>query len=133
MWTIETGPQTPEQDQYAARLFARLDEAIMLKRFEVNIGDWQPTAHDCHANATQIHLHSASYLPVRGWLYFDFGGHLDRVQFLAHSAIRAPDGELWDVTPSHASQEYPFIPAEDSEDEYAARVESGVTRIWHIK
>jgi hypothetical protein len=130
---METPDQTPLQAACAASLLARLDEAVMLRRMEVNIGDWRPIENDCHANASQICLHSPSYLPVRGWLYFDFGGLLDRVQFLAHSAVRAPTGELWDVTPSRASQDYPFITSRLSEDDYVALIEGGVTRLWHIK
>lgn len=132
MWNLDTPAQTPEQNAYAARLFSRLGEAVMLRRMDINIGDWRPVENECHANVSQVYLHSNSYLLVRGWLYFDFGGALDRVQFLAHSAIRAPNGELWDITPSQASQDYPFIAAEEPEEQFAVLVEGGVIRLWHV-
>jgi hypothetical protein len=133
MWKIETPEQTPEQNAYAAILYTRIGEAVMLRRKEIKFDEWRPVENECHANATQIHLQDPSYTPVRGWLFFDFGGYLDRVQFLAHSVVRAPNGELWDITPSRASQDYPFIPAQESEEEFKALVEGGTIRLWHIK
>ena len=56
------------------------------------------------------------------------------MQFLAHSAIQAPDGMLYDITPSNASQQYPFIIAEESEEDYARLVEGeGINCIWYLK
>lgn len=132
MFTFETPTQTLEHNELAALLYSRLNEAVMLKRMDVNIGEWRPSQNECHANVTQIHLHDSSHTPVRGWLYFDFGGALDRVQFLAHSVIRAPNGELWDVTPSMASQEYPFIADDGPEEAFASLVTNGVIRLWHV-
>lgn len=130
---MEIPEQTEAQNAYAAKLFARLGEAVMLQRVEVNLDGWQPRENECHANASEIHLRNSAYVPVRGWLYFDFGNYLDRVQFLAHSAVRTPEGGFCDVTPSRASQDYPFIPAEESEQEFAALIQGGVIRLWHIK
>jgi hypothetical protein len=114
-------------------LFARVHQAAVLNWAEVSIGDWKPQLNECHGNVTELCAHDPSYTPVRGWLYFDFGGLLDCVQFLAHSAVRAPDGKLYDITPAIASQQYPFLAAEESEREYAALIQSGVTELWHIK
>ena len=125
--------QTDAQNAYAAALYARVNEAALLQPAVVEIGDWQPQLNDCHANVTEACAHDPSYLPVRGWLYFDFGGLIDRVQFLAHSAIRAPDGVVYDITPQQASQQYPFLAAVEPEVNYRALVESGVVRLWHIK
>jgi hypothetical protein len=133
MWSIKTPEQTPEQNDYAAKLYARLGEAVVLRRMELEVGGWQPLAKGCHTNATQVHLRDASYAPVRGWLYFDFGGYLDHVQFLAHSVVRAPNGELWDITPVQPAQAYPFILAVESEEDYAALIAGGVVRLWHPK
>ena len=125
--------QTPEQNDYAAKLYARVGEAAVLRRMEVEVGGWQPLANECHSNATQFHLRDASYTPVRGWLYFDFGGCLAHVQFLAHSVVRAPNGELWDITPAQPAQAYPFILAMESEEDYAALIGAGLVRLWHSK
>lgn len=73
------------------------------------------------------------YSPVRGWLYFDFVDLLPFVLFNAHSVVRDPEGSLWDITPAQASQPYPFLMAEESNEEYAALIQSGVSRIRHVK
>ena len=133
MCRIEPPLQTAAQNAYAANLYTRIGEAVMLQRVEVNLGGWRPKENECHLNASEIYHRNAAYEPVRGWLYFDFDGKLDRVQFVSHSAVRTPDGQLCDVTPSNASREYPFIPALETEEEYSALVEGGATRLWHIK
>jgi hypothetical protein len=82
MFGIEIPQQSPELDTYAAALYSRLGEAAFLRRMVVTIGDWKPEPNECHANATTLHLNSPEYTPVRGWLYFDFGGYLPHVKFL---------------------------------------------------
>ena len=133
MFNFDASHQTPAQNEYAASLYARGHEAVILSRAEVVVGDWHPTANDCHGNVTEFCAYDPAYSPVRGWLYFDFGGYLDRVQFLPHSAVRAPDEGLYDITPSQASQQYPFLVADLPEQDYAALITSDVTRLWHIK
>lgn len=69
-------------------------------------------------------------------MYFDLNGMLPFVWFNSHSAVESPDGELFDITPpsNPISQEYPFIRAHETEEEYAALVEGdGVGRIEHYK
>jgi hypothetical protein len=100
---------------------------------EVTIGDWRPEPKACHANVTTVCQSQPDYKPVRGWLYFDFAGALTHVKFLAHSAVRAPNGELWDITPTSVKTRYPFIAATESEDDYAKLVEPGVIELWHRK
>ena len=133
MFQIDTPDQPPKQNAYAARLFARRGEALMLQRVRVNLDGWEPRENECHSNATEIHCRNSAYLPVRGWLYFDFDGLLNKVHFVAHSAVRTPEGQLCDVTPSRASRDYPFIPAEESEEEFAALIEGGNRELWHTK
>src|SRR5258706_13269584 len=102
---------SPEQiTEYAASLFDRCQEGVILSRAEVAMGDWKPQAKLCHENVTAWCESNARYEPSRGWLYFDLGGLLDHVLFIAHSAVRAPDGRLYDITPTDASRQYPFIP-----------------------
>ncbi|MEY8210911.1 MAG: hypothetical protein RPT00_01510, partial [Gammaproteobacteria bacterium] len=70
-----------------------------------------------------------AYTPVRGWLYFDLPG-LPQVKFVSHSVVRAPDNELYDITPSNASKDYPFVEGNLSEEEYADLIGiKGVTEI----
>lgn len=119
---------------YAARLFECVNEATLLKSADVSIGDWSPVENECHGNVTSVCEHESTYTSARGWLYFDFGGSWDRVKFVAHSAIRAPDGTLYNITPSSASQQCPFILAEESEEDFAKLVEvDGIGDLWHFK
>jgi hypothetical protein len=131
--TIHHSTQTVAQNDYASGLYSRIDEAKYVRRVELSIGSWEPPANDCHANATILSRRDSRFFPVRGWLYFDFGGLLEYVIFLAHSVVRVPNGEMWDITPIEGSQEYPFLPATESEKEFAALVQSGVVRLWHRK
>lgn len=85
-------------------------------------GDWEPQPNFCHHNVSIWCQLRPEYIPVSGWLYFDLPG-LNFVKFVAHSAVKAPDGELYDITPSE-TKDYPFIESELSEEEYAELVES---------
>ena len=110
--------------RYGAALYSRIDEAVMLQRARIEGGDWQPEPNKCHHNVTEWCQHNQGYTPVRGWLYFDLAGLTNYVKFVAHSAVRTPEGELSDITPSNASKDYPFIPAVESEHKYAELVEA---------
>ena len=51
--------------------------------------------------------------------------------FLAHSVVRAPDGELYDITPLNTPRQYPFIIAKEPEAEYVSLVEGrGFTNLF---
>jgi hypothetical protein len=119
--------------EYSTRLYERLTEGTIVPPAAVSIGAWTPAPGDCHANVSTWCKNIAEYKAVRGWLYFDLANAMPFVLFNAHSVVRDPSGKLWDITPSQASQPYPFIPAEESEEEYAHLVESGVVRIRHSK
>ena len=115
-----------ELQAYGRRLFERRREGILVRPAAVSIGDWGPSEHECHGNVTTWCQHNPQgHKPVRGWLYFDFGLILPYVRFTAHSVVEQENGELADITPSQASQEYPFIRAEETEDAYAALIADG--------
>ncbi len=119
---------------YGADLYKRRGSRIILQWVDVCIGDWQPEANDCHLNVTTLCESCEEYSPVRGWLYQDLAGVMPYVSFLAHSAVKAPDGKLYEITPSAASQQYPFIIAEEGEEDYATLVErEGVGEIKYCK
>lgn len=125
---------TEELNQIAARLYERRSEGVILEWADVSISDWRPQENECHANATIWCQHNTEHQTVRGWLYFPFEDLLNYVLFNPHSAIRTEDNRLWDITPSKASQQYPFIVAEQSEEEYAALVQGhAISRLVHIK
>lgn len=109
--------------KYAKDLYSRTGSAALLNRAIVHIGDWKPKANMCHHNVTFWCENRHGYEPVRGWLYFDLPG-FPFVKFVAHSAVRTPEGELFDITPSSATQDYPFIESRLSESEYAELVEN---------
>lgn len=110
---------------YGPALAARVGNARMLRRAEIEGGDWQPQPNQCHENATVWCELKEGFAPVRGWLYFDQLGLL-----VAHSAVRAPDGELYDLTPSQASAEYPFLESDLSEEDFAELVEGrGISQL----
>ena len=115
----------PELDvnEYAKALCSRVGDAEMLKRAVIENGDWEPQFNLCHHNVSLWCELNTEYYPVRGWLYFDLPG-INYVKFVAHSAVKAPDGALYDITPTNASQDYPFIESKLSEEEYAELVET---------
>ena len=110
-------------NQYAKGLNSRVGEAVGLKRAVIENGDWVPQPNMCHHNVSIWCEHNPEYQPVRGWLYFALPG-VSYSKFVAHSAVRTPYGELFDITPSSATQDYPFIAGDLSEDEYAQLVEA---------
>lgn len=116
--------------RYATRLYERRDEGTITRFARASIGDWTPSQRNCHENVTMWCTRNPAHRSVRGWLFFDFDWNLDFVRFTAHSVIRNENGELVDITPSLASQPYPFIVATEPELEYAGLVEDhGVTKI----
>jgi len=126
-------PLDSELKLYAERLYNRRTEAVMLQWADVSIDSWRPHKNECHGNVSEVCVHDNRYSPARGWLYFDFNDTLPSVKFVAHSALRDMKGTLYNITPAQVTQQYPFILAEESEEEYASLVESGVTELWHLK
>jgi len=120
--------------EYGAKLYQRRGEGKILKWANVSIGDWKPVPNDCHGNVTTVCSHDDSLTAVRGWFYFDLNDSMPHVLFVAHSAVLTADGNLCDITPATASRQYPFIAAEESEDDYIELVvDQNVSRIEYIK
>lgn len=115
---------------YAKELYSRVGSATLLNRATIAGGDWEPQANMCHHNVTICCELKPEYTPVRGWLYFELPG-ASFVKFVAHSAVRTPDGELYDITPSNASQDYPFVDGGLSEDQYSELVDKNNTTKIH--
>lgn len=117
--------------EYAELIFRDIKKAVVPQRTMVRIGEWQPEPNMCHHNVSIWCENNPEYSPVRGWLYFDLPA-LGYVKFVSHSVVLTPNGELFDITPSNASQDYPFVLSGLSEEEYAALVEgSGISEIVH--
>lgn len=110
-------------EKYARSLVERIDEAVILNRAEIVIGEWEPEANMCHHNVSIWCEHNNEFKPLRGWLYFDLPG-LNYVKFVAHSAVLTPEQEMFDITPSNANKEYRFITSGLIEEKYASLVEA---------
>jgi hypothetical protein len=70
--------------------------------------------HHCHTNADRFVAENEGYRVVSGWLFFDFRpavlmGLEPTIRFTAHSLVQSASGERYEITPSPASQCYPFI------------------------
>ena len=122
-----------EHPEYSSRLVARLDSAVIVPRAEAHIGDWKPVKNDCHANVSTWCKNREGFQAVRGWLYFDLNNVMPIVLFNAHSVVRDEHGQLWDITPTKATDTYPFLIAEESEEAYAKFIEGGAGRLRHRK
>jgi len=119
--------------QYALSLRDRVGDAVVTGRAVIEGGDWQPRQNMCHHNATEWCELKPEFTPVRGWLYFDLPG-LPNVRFVAHSVIRTPSGELSDITPHNATQDYPFLASGLTEEEFAHVVdELGIKELYAPK
>lgn len=122
--TFLTGKRPPEDlEPYVERLYQRRDTSVLLTPATVSDGEWKPLPNECHANVTTFCLSNPKFKIVRGWLYFHLNHELPFERFMAHSAVLSPEGKLYDITPNVMSQQYPFIRAEEGEDEYAALIE----------
>ena len=84
----------PEVDlnTYRTALAAWIGNTRTLKRAVIEGGNWQSQPNRCLENATDWCELKEGFATVRGWRYFDQLGLL-----VAHSVVRAPDGELYDI------------------------------------
>lgn len=116
--------------QYASELYSRVaTDGMILRRKELSgaKSSWVPQPKLCHQNVTTLCETSPWFKPVRGWLCLgDKANGL--VTFLAHSVVMFPDGEMYDITPSNASKDYPFISSGLTDDEYADLIEKNKCR-----
>ena len=122
-----------DSTEYARHLYARRGEATFPRVARVSLGVWRPQPNECHVNVDWWCTHTRGYTPVRGWLYFAYLDLLPHVHFNAHSIVRNPEEELVDITPSQATERYPFILALESEQDYFSLVRGQLTRLEHIK
>ncbi len=120
--------------ELAADLYQRRKEGIVVPLVE-NDGPFQPEHHQCHKNADLWVLNNPGHRAVRGWLVFDFNytscGLIPFVQLQAHWVVESPDGTLLDITPSLASQRYPFVRHPGSEEGFVDLVEGQIVTLYH--
>lgn len=116
-----------EQQALLKGLYRRLAEAVVAPFVGVSIGDWKPSEGLCHHNVTAYVEEDKDCRAVRGWLVFNYNkdtmGLVPVVRFTAHSLVERKDGSLIDITPSRASQRYPFLRHDGTEDEFLRLVQ----------
>ena len=117
-------------------LSERRHEGVVVPFVERSIGSWRPEAGQCHHNADFWVLNNPEYRAVHGWICIDHAegskGIFLYVEFLAHSLVEGPGGELMDITPSQSSQCYPFIRHEGTREDFISLVEGQqITCIRH--
>jgi hypothetical protein len=106
-----------ETKKYIEKLYDRRQGAEVVTRYEMKGGNWQPQLKLCHENVDAYIKNTDGFKAARGWLYFDLQG-FNYVMFVQHSVLESPEGQLMEITPSDASQEYPFIRAYESDEEF---------------
>lgn len=88
---------------------------------------WAPAPCCCHSNVDWWAARHEDFIPVRGWLVFDFSRAstelIDVVRFTAHSVLQGPDEALIDITPTRAKARYPFVLHPGTPDEFGKIVE----------
>jgi hypothetical protein len=108
----------------ARRLYARRQTGIVVPYTMV---DSRHREFDCHQNAGTWARDKSGCKVVHGWMVFDHEktslGLVSLVNFNPHSIIETDDGERYDVTPSQASQRYPFLDHEGDADNFVRIVQ----------
>jgi hypothetical protein len=107
-----------EVEIYVSDLYDRRNEGTIVPLAIMEGGNWQPIANQCHDNVDIYCQHDNKYQPVRGWLFFDYGYLLNTVSFLQHSVLKFPDGKMYDITPTPSFENYPFIIANETDEEF---------------
>jgi len=112
-----------------ASLYARRTEAVIVPYEPQSTTSGSLTEHECHNNVDRWVLENPDHKSVRGWLVFDFNktsqGWWPVCRFTAHSIVETADGRLFDLTPSRASQRYPFLHHQGPDGEFEAIVLAG--------
>lgn len=126
--------QGEEAKSFAAQLYARRDEGVIVTPGRVTIDGWQPVERDCHDNVTRVVNADKRYTAVRGWLYFSYNDATAFVCFNAHSVIEV-NGTLVDITPQQTLDgPYPFIRDGRTDAEFFAFLERhDLSQLYHQK
>lgn len=115
--------------ELAHELYARRHTAVTVPYIANSFSVGLPAEHECHNNCDRYALDNPGFKTVRGWLVFDYNktteGWWPICRFTAHSVLEADDGTLIDITPSQASQRYPFLRHDGPEGQFEAIVLAG--------
>src|SRR5258708_2579607 len=125
--------QSPELDAYAAALYERRNEGVLVPLRKLTVGEWHPLPKAGHKKVSRIVANDMKWNLVRVGMDLDFGVHMPYVKFLAYYGIETPEGILCDITPQQRLQDdYPFIRDLKSEDEYGEFIETyQISELFH--
>lgn len=119
-------PPLPALREYAASVFGRIAEGVIVPRVTLAIDGWAAQPNLCHENVHSLTALNLGYRPVTGWLFFDFQYLFPYVRFTAHSVVENSAGELLDITPLPPQNPnaalYPFIRSGLSHDDFHSAV-----------
>jgi hypothetical protein len=117
--TINQYPK--ELSNYIRYLFDNRENSIIVPAGEIDGGEWQPRLNDCHNNVDRWCAHNKEFKPARGWLFYDLGYEADFVMFQQHSVLADDKGRLIDITPTKASDSFPFIYVSETDEQYFSK------------
>lgn len=110
----------PSRRQYEQHVCDCLASAQAVPFRQVALEGWTPKVGDCHSNVDRWIEANAECTAVRGWVvYASYGEGM--VGVTAHSVIRGPDGQLFDITPIGDERVRPgmlFIPHSCDEESF---------------
>jgi hypothetical protein len=93
------------RDEYELDICTRSVAAVDVPfKPDAFIEEWKPRVAECHDNVDYWVKHHVGYTEVRGWIYL-MGSEPGPVVYTAHSVVRGPDGELFDITPLYNNDE----------------------------
>ncbi len=110
----------------AKSVIVRRAEAVLVPLRKVGMkgnageSDWSPKPKYCHDNVAAWVSRCPQHKRIRGYVIFDLRPILGVWQVQAHSVVELEDGSLIDITPSGASQLYPFVRHIGTDEEFAA-------------
>jgi hypothetical protein len=120
--------QQPDKNELltlARRLYARRQTAAVVPYKMLDPGHLEG---ECHQNSERWARDNSGWKAIDGWLVFDYTSleplSLPLVQFNPHSVVEDENGTRVDVTPSRASQRYPFLEHEGPRDDFIRIVEN---------
>jgi hypothetical protein len=118
---FEPVPPSPEVRQILLALYARRHEGVRLRRATASIGEWKPQEHYCFQNVEAWARFNPHHKRVDGFVIFDYTvWGLGFVRFTPHCVIENEEGELVDITPHQASDDYPFIRHTGTQEQFQA-------------
>jgi hypothetical protein len=89
--------------EYEAAICRELQSARVVDFKKVSMGDWIPAPNDCHKNVERLIADLPGHSAVRGWVVYKecIVGTTLGLEVTAHSVVRDPAGNLFDITPVH--------------------------------